>query len=334
MSIRIRARIRDYRKAEIIMPIVERDPWRMQYFEHVACPPDVFIPTEDGDAYSLYRQHRWVYNKLTLAESQGFTCGLHGMPPPTYPVFSKPVYNMRGMGTGSRVLRTQKEYERYQRPGHYWMPLLEGEHVSTDVAVVNGQPQWWRHVLGKAIGDGKFDYWTVLAASRPNVESYCGDWLRAHLSDYTGIVNLETIGGQIIEVHLRFADQWPDLYGAGWVDALVRLYVDRVWEFDDSERREGYSVVLFGAHGVQYRHPDADLVQGLLSQPDISSVQITFYQDKPPALHAMPPGGFRLAIINCWDLSAGLAAREKLALSFWTAQSLIGRRRRGEASKP
>jgi hypothetical protein len=30
------------------------------------------------------------------------------------------------------------------------------------------------------------------------------------------MVNLETIGGRIIEVHLRFADQWPDLYGARW----------------------------------------------------------------------------------------------------------------------
>jgi hypothetical protein len=39
---------------------------------------------------------------------------------------------------------------------------------------------------------------------------------------YTGILNTETIGGRMIEVHLRMSDQWPDLYGAGWVDALVR----------------------------------------------------------------------------------------------------------------
>jgi hypothetical protein len=26
----------------------------------------------------------------------------------------------------------------------------------------------------------------------------------------------------------------------------------------------------------------------------------------------MPPGGFRLAIVNCWDLDAGLASREEL----------------------
>ncbi len=309
------------------MPIVERDPWRMQYFEDVNCPEDVFIPTEDADAYRLYPKHRWIYNKLALAESQHFECGLHGMMPPEFPVFSKPIYNMRGMGTGSRVLRTAKEYERFQRPGHFWMPMLSGEHVSTDVAVVDSQPCWWRHVTGRAIGDGKFDYWTVLAESRPEIESHCGRWLSEHLGGYSGVINLETIGGRIIEVHLRFADQWPDLYGKGWVDALVGLYVDHVWQFDDRERRNGYSVVLFGAHGVQYRHPDASLIDGLLKRPGISSIQITFFENKPPELHAMPPGGFRLAIVNCWDLETGLSAREELALAFWSAQQLIPKRK-------
>ena len=56
------------------MPIVERDPWRMQYFEQVACPDRVLIPTEDGDAYRLFPEQRWIYNKLLIAESQGLAC--------------------------------------------------------------------------------------------------------------------------------------------------------------------------------------------------------------------------------------------------------------------
>jgi hypothetical protein len=46
--------------------------------------------------------------------------------------------------------------------------------------------------------------------------------------------------------------------------------------------------------------------------PSVSSVQITFHEDKAPDQHAMPPGGFRLAIVNCFDLSVGESAREKL----------------------
>jgi len=50
--------------------------------------------------------------------------------------------------------------------------------------------------------------------------------------------------------------------------------------------------------------------------PAVSSVQITFHADKPPEQHAMPPGGFRLAVVNCFDLPAGQAAREKLRAFF------------------
>ena len=46
--------------------------------------------------------------------------------------------------------------------------------------------------------------------------------------------------------------------------------------------------------------------------PGVSSVQITFHEDKAPEHHAMPPGGFRLAIVNATTLSAGQAGREKL----------------------
>ncbi len=35
------------------MPIVERDPWRFQYFDGVACPDDVLIPTDDPDCWEL-----------------------------------------------------------------------------------------------------------------------------------------------------------------------------------------------------------------------------------------------------------------------------------------
>ncbi len=295
------------------MPIVEKDSWREQYFADVPCPADVIIPTDDTLAWQLYPAHRWVYNKLLICESQGLPHAPHDVPPPSYPVFSKPIYNLRGMGTGSCVIRSAAEYERCQTPGHLWMPLLEGEHVSTDVVVVNGEPVWWRHTVGEAMADGMFDYWTILAEPRPEIEARCGAWLKRHLAGYTGCANLETIGGTIIEAHLRFADQWPDLYGAGWVAAVVELYARGRWVYKDSDRRTGYSVVLFGPHGHAYPAIDpADLAR-LRASPGIASVQITFDPGRPAATHSMPPGGFRLAVINAWDLAAGRAARMTLA---------------------
>ena len=304
------------------MPIIERDPWRMQYFEDIACPDDVIIPTDDEHAYALFPDHRWIYNKLLICDTQGIAGAPHGVPPPTFPVFSKPIYNMYGMGVGGRIIDSEAELAANINAGHMWMVLAQGEHVSSDAVVIGGEAQWWRHSIGEALAEGVFDYWTVLAEERPQIERYCGDWLRTHLKGYSGAVNIETIGGKIIELHLRFADQWPDLYGTGWLDAIVDLYTHRRWRYADDDRADGYSVVLFGAHGVDYRHPPPTLVDEIRARADITSVQITFHEEMPAAQHAMPPGGFRLAIINCRQLGAGLRAREDLALAFWSIQTL------------
>lgn len=300
----------------------------MQYFNDVVCREDVFIPTEDPDCYRLYPDHRWIYNKLLVAETQGLECGPHGIVPGEFPVFSKPIYNLRGMGMETRVFEDLDTYLAGRDPGHMWSALLTGEHLSSDVAVVRGEAKWWRHVRGEPLPNATFDYWTILAEDRPEFEERAGEWIRTRFGNYTGMMNVESIGGWVIEGHLRFADQWPDLYGAGWIAALVELYEQERWTYDDADRRTGYSVVLFGAHGVQYRHPPQEIVDEVLRDEAISSVQITFYEDKPLGAHAMPPGGFRLAVVNGWDLDAGRAAREKLALALWSRQSVVPKRRR------
>ena len=67
----------------------------------------------------------------------------------------------------------------------------------------------------------------------------------------------------------------------------------------------------------------------LRATDDVSSIQITFHEDWPPTRHSMPPGGFRLAIVNAFDLDAGRRIREELALGFWSTQQLLRRGRRG-----
>src|SRR5205823_10960883 len=84
------------------------------------------------------------------------------------------------------------------------------------------------------------------------------------------LLNLETIGGRVIDAHLRFADQWPDLYGAGWLPAVVGLYGQGEWRYADRDRSNGYSVALFGPHGREYQHPPASVVEQVRRMPDVS----------------------------------------------------------------
>ncbi len=314
------------------MPIYEADPWRTQYFTGVPCPAEVHIPTDDLLAYYLHPQHCWVYNKLLVAKSQGLACGTHALAPPHFPVFSKPITNLRGMGLGSRLLRDAGEFAQLQAAGTFWTTFLTGWHLSTDWAVVAGEPVWCRHTRGIPGSGGTFNYWIIEAGRREPLEYYCTRWIRDHLPGYTGMVNLETIGGRIIEVHLRLADQWPDLYGTGWTGSVVNLYKHGTWSFHEGDRLEGYSVVLFGPHGRRYLHPRARLLRQYRAVPGVKSVQITFFEHRPPESHAMPPGGFRLAVINCTSLSAGLGLRVRMAADFGLGVADDGRHPRARAS--
>jgi hypothetical protein len=298
------------------MPIVESDPWRSQYFTAVSCPDTIVVPTDDELAYQLFPKHRWIYNKLLICDTQGLDNAPHDIMPQQFPVFSKPIYNLRGMGSGGKIIESAQQYKAELQPGYMWMPLFTGEHVSSDAAVIDGEVVWWRHTLGNTLDQGMFDYWVILGEARPKIERYCGDWLRRHLTGYTGCVNFETIDTRIIEVHLRFADQWPDLYGQGWIEAVVGLYAQGRWSFCDDARRTGYSIVLFGAHGLHYTKPDREMLNEFFGWEGVSSIQITFHDDRPPEMHSMPPGGFRLAIINCWNPEIGFKVRERLALMF------------------
>lgn len=298
------------------MPVLERDPWRYQYFTETSCPEHVIVPTDDIDAWPLNPRYNWVYDRLRIAQSQGLAAGPHGAAPPAYPVFSKPIINLRGMGIGSLLVRSSQEMAAANAPGHFWMPVLEGDHVSTDCAVEQGEVKWMRSCHGEPAGNGMFRYWTLLEKGPSHTEAYLADWVARHLAGYSGMLNLETIGGKIIEVHLRFSDQWCDLNGAGWIDAVVNLYATCRWNWQEPRRRQGFSVPLFAQPDRTYRHPPDSAQRRILAMPEVASLQLTFHDGVEPGKHAMPPGGMRLAIINCWNLEAGRAALRELGRSF------------------
>lgn len=307
------------------MAIFEREPWACFYFDTVSPADQERIPTHDVAAWTMFPQHRWVYNKLLIAESQGLECAPHGVTPPRFPVFSKPITNLGGMGKDSRVFMSAEAYEAGMTPGHFWSTYLRGRHISTDLAIENGKIKWSRHTEGMPGIVGTFDYWHLLPYSIPDLDAYLTSWIDRHLSGFTGMMNIETIDNRIIETHLRAAFQWHDLYGGTkWVEAVAGLYRDGVWRFDNPPIKDGYSVVLFGPHGRRYRYPDPAIRTKIMATPGISNVYYSFDEKLPPEYHSMPPGGFRLAVINCHELAVGRTIRRQLMQEFGLVASVAG----------
>ncbi len=123
------------------MPICEIDPWRVNISRRQTAPPTSSYLLRISDAWLWNPNHRWVYDKLMVATRQGLAAAPHGIEPPQYPVFSKPIYNLKGMGVGSRALHSPGDYDAAYQPGHMWMPLLEGD---MSAAMLRGR---WRAAL-------------------------------------------------------------------------------------------------------------------------------------------------------------------------------------------
>lgn len=303
------------------MPILVRDPWRKQYFDHVRCPEHVVVPIDDMDAWDLYPDARHIYDRLHVALVQGLPAGPHGTTPNQFPLFSKPIINLKGMGIGSRVIPTLLDYEHSYEAGHFWMPVLTGVHVSTDCALIDGTIVWARHATGSVFRDGMFRYWTIHATRDHELIAKLQSFATSELPNYTGMVNFETIDDVIIEAHLRFADQWCDLYGRSWVEAVVQLYDAGQWFFSEAEH-EGFSIPLFADERFEYEVPCQKIQDAIRARSGISSLQITFDPVKANADHARPPGGLRLVLINAWDYLAGMSALDDIA-AFFPADRLI-----------
>jgi hypothetical protein len=197
-----------------------------------------------------------------------------------------------------------------------WMQLLTGDHISTDCAVVNGKINWIRHARGLPWTRGMFKHWIIESMQNIDLQNSLQNWINQNLPNCSGMLNFETIGGKIIEAHARFTDQWCDLYGKHWIQSVIGLYRTGAWTFNDSARRDGYSVPLFASHGLVPKPPSPAALSAIRAMPDVSSLQITFHENRAGEDHPMPPGGFRLGIVNCWDLEAGQSARRKLAALF------------------
>lgn len=72
-------------------------------------------------------EHRWIFNKLTLAEKLGHVCGPTGTKAPEGVYCIRPIYNMHGSGLGGFYkVEHSGRHCIPNRPGYFWTPWLDG----------------------------------------------------------------------------------------------------------------------------------------------------------------------------------------------------------------
>ncbi len=151
----------------------------------------------DADAWQCYPQLRWLYDRLQLSQALEYECGPAGMLPPRPGIwFVKPIINLNGMGVGAYTQHYDGDAAFPVRPGSFWMPYFTGRHLSIDLMRTsrgwdfgltveciyrNHRPFEWRKVTD--------------VPELPDIIALDGTDLPCF--------NVELIGNNIIEVHLR-----------------------------------------------------------------------------------------------------------------------------------
>tara|TARA_B100000424_G_scaffold271037_1_gene272209 strand:- start:521 stop:1192 length:672 start_codon:yes stop_codon:yes gene_type:complete len=192
---------------------------------------------EDFQAWQIYPEHRWVFNKLELALRLGYDAG-----PACVPITRsgkyvvRPIYNLYGMGIGAKVIHINimqsKSMENHALipPGYFWCEFFDGDQYSVDYKRTR-QPKgsrWAWEEVDTARGERDIDNLT-----RFKLWEKCENrriFLPNFLNNIDGVpdLNVEWIGDKVVEVHLRTGNDvfWGKDEGAKVIP---------IWEGDNIE---------------------------------------------------------------------------------------------------
>jgi len=142
------------------------------------------------------QEHRWIYNKLTVAEIFGYDCGPSGTPikkPGFY--CQRPIMSCDGYGSGGFLKFHAKQTQTGiaqpdNKPGYFWCEWFEGWHGWTDFT--DDVPFYE--------SGGRYAKGEIILQHRPPFSFTELPELLRGISKY---MLLEHIGGNIIEVSPR-----------------------------------------------------------------------------------------------------------------------------------
>lgn len=291
------------------MPFKGFDPTGYPNKIQVSCPDDLIIPMTDPVAWQQYEDLRWIYNKMEICRTQNIKCAPYGIYPEIYPVFLKPIHNLKDISVHSFLIQNENEYDDHFYPGSFWMEFLDGDHLSIDLVVIQGRAQWSYGFKGKrAKGDiYSFEQWNGFEVP-DNLMQLVGLWSLIYLKDYTGCVNFEIIHNRIVKCHLRLG--YSAYFGdKKFFEAIIKLYSEKSWEYDEKTKRS-YVIPVYEKDNKEY-DINKEFVRNL--QKNVHSIFIDDIKDR----HQDPEGNIRVATINSFDLKKAIETKEELLTHLW-----------------
>lgn len=166
---------------------------------------------DDYRIWQDYPAFRSLYNKLDLSLRLGYNAGPAGCPVPksgNYVI--RPIINLSGMGATSYIQYLKAGVDHDVPPGYFWCERFTGNHISVNYSwrkatlyEVNAVQGW-----NSQQELYRFSSWKLLkkipeCAKVDNLPVWIDSTMAVHH------VNIEFVGGHIIEIHGRHGVDFP-----------------------------------------------------------------------------------------------------------------------------
>ena len=193
----------------------------------------------DRDVWpTLEWKYLWVYDKLILSKKLGHLCGPAGITVPYADEYVvRPITNLQMMSVGAS-LQWLKPGDHVE-PGYFWCKKFTGEHITVDYfygkqkTTAKGFPREGRL--------DRFDKWELIDREIPFPEKLDDLW------NWVPWINIEMIGGNVIEVHFRYNDDFRNHNGKViypvWKDEDLPQPEGSIWYNSPCQDRLGFWVI-------------------------------------------------------------------------------------------
>jgi hypothetical protein len=197
---------------------------------------------DDKDVWaSCPTEYLWIYDKLILARKLGYSAAPAGIAvdrPGWYIV--RPITNIRMGGRGAQRLWLTPDDTDLVPDGYFWSESFEGPHTSADFhwGIATLAVEGYRTDPTRL---DRFSRWQRIDHSLYRFPQILGS-----LWQLTPWVNVEYIGDRIIEVHLRWNDDFANHAGTTiypvWSDESIAQPPHTMWYASACGDRLGFWV--------------------------------------------------------------------------------------------
>jgi hypothetical protein len=230
---------------ELLMPHEEKWCSTMGYFNPYT---DRFrtrltgkMPFFDNECYERYPRFKNVYDKLWIVKSQGLPAGrlekLKGKEDKVvYPIFIKPRWgHLSASSKNCFKVNNANELKKYVNyKNMMWSEFIDAKEGMTDYVLLNGKIVHQITYIYSDKQNGFSDDWKYISpdSTPPPIIT---EWVKEHLKEFTGLVNVQYRDAKIIEVGLRLARGGAYLVSTeneALITNINNIFIKKEWNYN------------------------------------------------------------------------------------------------------